>query len=146
MAFEFIKSEKGYNMVIFNGALFHKERENSCGISWRCEMNKKFNCRKRLKTCGDELTADRGEHNHQVDYSRIELKRNFYLAGKAPNAPPEKTPLSMVRKECMPPLAKSAKFSDVVFLDDDDVKIKELTPSEERRIQQEVSELFEVPV
>lgn len=54
---EFVKSQKGNNLLIFEGYLFSIHRKSEKKIIWRCTEYKSKNCLTRCYTTTDDLSG-----------------------------------------------------------------------------------------
>lgn len=72
----FIKSQKGFDMLVDGGCLFRKEKEYSKNgkIIWKCMEYKNIKCCVRKHTQNNRIVKSVGEHNHVPNISKVEAK------------------------------------------------------------------------
>ncbi|XP_072377879.1 uncharacterized protein [Diabrotica undecimpunctata] len=73
MVLAFVKSQKGNNLLLYNGFLHKKERVVGEKTIWKCATYNKCKCTGRVHTVVDEITKST-EHNHVADTAKIEAK------------------------------------------------------------------------
>jgi hypothetical protein len=77
MPLDFIKSEKGQDLLVDHGFIYRhrKTNENSGKIIWRCiEGDTDKKCHGGCHTVGDHITQ-RKDHNHAPDPAKVEARR-----------------------------------------------------------------------
>jgi hypothetical protein len=76
MPLDFIKSEKGKDLLVDQGYIYRHERiiSNSGKVIWRCIDHAKKKCRGRCHTIGQHVTHRSG-HNHAPDAAKVEARR-----------------------------------------------------------------------
>lgn len=68
------KTTRGGDKVIYQGHAYIKDRNGPEDVSyWRCELQKEFYCRGRLKMAGQKIVALLGSHNHAGEAARKEV-------------------------------------------------------------------------
>lgn len=76
MPLEFIKSEKGKEMLVHRHYVYTFEREINNKTLWRCEYQIKKKCPGRAHTSNDEvIKLSKREHNHLPDIAKLEARR-----------------------------------------------------------------------
>ncbi|XP_072384722.1 uncharacterized protein [Diabrotica undecimpunctata] len=73
MVLAFVKSQKGNNLLLYNGFLHKKERVIGEKTIWKCATYNKCKCTGRVHTVVDEITKST-QHNHVADTAKIEAK------------------------------------------------------------------------
>lgn len=73
MAFKFLLSQKGENLLVYNNFIHRKEKKINEKIIWKCNDYKKLNCRGRVHTKGDSVIKYT-DHTHVPDVAKIKCK------------------------------------------------------------------------
>lgn len=73
MAFKYVLSQKGENLLIYNHFIHRKEKINNEKIIWKCNDYRKLNCRGRVHTKGESVIKYI-DHSHVPDISKIAYK------------------------------------------------------------------------
>lgn len=74
MVLTYVKSQKGANMLVYNGFIHRKKKAIGEKTIWKCAQYSKYKCTGRVHTLGDEAVKSTS-HNHVADASILEAKR-----------------------------------------------------------------------
>uniref|UniRef100_A0A6P7GX96 Uncharacterized protein LOC114343419 n=1 Tax=Diabrotica virgifera virgifera TaxID=50390 RepID=A0A6P7GX96_DIAVI len=74
MVLTYVKSQKGANMLVYNGYIHRKEKTIDQKTIWKCAQYNKHKCTGRVHTVGDEVVKSTS-HNHVADASILEAKK-----------------------------------------------------------------------
>ena len=142
MGLEFLKSQKGNDLLVADGCTFRSEKVWNGKTFWKCTEYRKQKCRARCHTQDDTITARNGEHNHvpngaKIDACRIinELKSraldtqegthllvanasakvNEAVAGQLPSVRSIKDTIRRIRHRILAPLPTLTNFHDLTI-------------------------------
>jgi hypothetical protein len=73
MILEYVKSEKGYNLLVYKGFTFHRESEHNSVIYWRCTEHRIAKCSGRINVM-DGRVIKPTSHNHVPDPAKIHTR------------------------------------------------------------------------
>lgn len=71
---EFVRSDKGNPLLLFNGYLFVKDKKAGNRTYWKCQNYNKH-CKCRAKTAGGEIISVSREHDHTANPAKVEARR-----------------------------------------------------------------------
>lgn len=74
MPLEFIKSNKGRDLLVVDGYTFRRDKAVKRKSYWKCSDYDKFKCRSRCRTEGDDIVKV-STHNHVPDSAKVEVRR-----------------------------------------------------------------------
>ena len=78
MSIEFIKSEKGKDLLVYESFVYRNERTTEAKTIWKCEEYDKIgNCKARIHLSLDNqrILKQIGEHNHVPEKAKIEARK-----------------------------------------------------------------------
>ena len=73
-----LKTEKGKDMLCYDGHIFLKEKENDTKSIWKCNQYYKNKCRGRLHL-SEEKILKIADHNHVPSLSEIQVKKKHLI-------------------------------------------------------------------
>ncbi|KAE9532426.1 hypothetical protein AGLY_010049 [Aphis glycines] len=76
MTFQMLKTEKGKDMLCYDGYIFLKEKENDTKSIWKCNQYYKNKCRGRLHLSEGKILKNT-DHNHVPNSSEIQVKKTL---------------------------------------------------------------------
>ncbi|XP_029342559.1 FLYWCH-type zinc finger-containing protein 1-like [Acyrthosiphon pisum] len=76
MTFQMLKTEKGKDMLCYDGHIFLKEKENGTKSIWKCNQYYKNKCRGRLHLSKVKILKNT-DHNHVPSSSEIQIKKTL---------------------------------------------------------------------
>lgn len=74
MPLEFVKSNKGCDLLLVDGYTFRRDKTVKDKSYWKCTDYDKFKCRGRYRTDGEDIVKVT-THNHAPDAAKVEVKR-----------------------------------------------------------------------
>lgn len=75
MPLEYVKNQKGGNLLLYQGCLFRKEKTDATGKSiWKCTEYDKNKCSARIHTRNDAIVKEPDGHNHGPDIAKAKTK------------------------------------------------------------------------
>ena len=77
MALEFVKSQKGKNLLVVEGYTFRNERVLTGRTFWKCTEYRKHKCLARCHTENDQIIKNLGTHNHVPCVAKIEARKTM---------------------------------------------------------------------
>src|SRR5262245_15081915 len=76
MPLEFVKSQKGKDLLLLRGHLFVEERRTNETTTWKCTFYKKIKCSARAKTNALEVIEEpEHDHTHAPDLALAKAKK-----------------------------------------------------------------------
>jgi len=76
MPLEFIKSNKGRDLLLVEGYTFRREKEIKGKKHWKCTDYDRFKCRARCHTEGQDIVTV-SNHNHVPDAAKVEVRKTM---------------------------------------------------------------------
>ena len=73
MALEYVKSQKGHDLLVHNGFTFRREREHNGVIYWRCTEYRIAKCSGRVNVMDGRIFKSTS-HNHVPDPAKIQVR------------------------------------------------------------------------
>ena len=71
----FIESNRGGNLAVVNGFIFTLKQRTKTNTHWRCSSYQSLKYPATIKTYGNELIEEKGEHNHEMESGKSEAKK-----------------------------------------------------------------------
>ena len=71
----FIESNRGGKLAVVNGFIFTLKQRTKTNTHWRCSSYQSLKCPATIKTYGNELVEEKGEHNHEMESGKSEAKK-----------------------------------------------------------------------
>lgn len=72
MPLTYMESEKGKQMLLFEGFIFYKDKVDKKKTYWKCKQFKSGSCHARIQSADDEILKTVGIHNHSADAALTE--------------------------------------------------------------------------
>jgi hypothetical protein len=143
MPLEFIKSNKGRDLLLVEGYTFRREKEIKGKKHWKCTDYDRFKCRARCHTEGQDIVTV-SNHNHVPDAAKVEVRKTMEkvkakatttqesthqivagtlrgtstaVAGQLPHVRSIKQTVRRARRHDGVPLANPANIDDLVIPD-----------------------------
>lgn len=75
MPLQFVKSQKGKDLLVYHGHMFSKEKtDENRKIIWKCLSYAKSKCSARIHTMDDGVIKEPHDHNHAPDQAKVQVK------------------------------------------------------------------------